>query len=72
MTSLEKANKLEEIRYKLSELREEIATLRRDDKLWEDWLRPCEGGITCVLAATYDAVEELKKHHQKWGKTDNS
>lgn len=68
MTSLEKANKLEEIRHKLSELRAEIATLRRDDKLWESWLLPCEGGITCVLLATYGAVEELRKHHRKWAK----
>jgi hypothetical protein len=67
MNSLEKANKLEEIRTKLSGLREEIAKLRRDDKLWEGWLLPCEGGITCVLTASHGAVEELKRHHKKWG-----
>ncbi len=68
MTSLEKAQKLETIRSKLSGLRNEIADLRLDDKLWEGWLSPCEGGITCVLMASHGAFKELMKHHNKWGK----
>mgnify|MGYP001564779374 CR=1 FL=1 len=66
MTSLEKAEKLEVIRIKLSSIRDEITDLRRDDKLWEAYLLPCEGGITCILTASYIAVEELMKHHKKW------
>lgn len=64
--SLERMVRLEEVRNKLAALREEIAKIRREDKLWEGWLSPCEGGITCVLVACYGAVCEMRRHHEKW------
>lgn len=63
--------RLQEIRDELCKLRNEIATIRNEDKLWEGWLSPCEGGITCVLTATHTAYEEMKKHYDKWGFISN-
>jgi hypothetical protein len=59
--------RVEAIRNQLTEARTALAQLRVEDKLWENWLSPAEGGITCVLAATYNASQEMKKHHEKWG-----
>jgi len=58
--------RLERIRNDLAKLRNEIATLRREDKLWEGWLSPCEGGITCVLTCSHDAVVDMKRHYRMW------
>ena len=60
---------LEQIRIELAALRERIAAIRRQDKLWEGWLTPCEGGITCVLTCAAGAVKEMKSHHSKWIET---
>lgn len=59
--------RLSEIRDRLSELRHEITMLRLEDKLFADWILPCEGALTCVIVTSYDAIEEMKKHHEKWG-----
>ncbi len=61
-----KYKRLEEIRDKLSDLRGEIAALRHEDKLWNDYLSPLEGGLTCVIATAYDSMGEMKKHYEKW------
>jgi hypothetical protein len=61
--------KLKEIRNQLTKLREGLAEVRREDNLWKDWLTPCEGGITCVLASTYNALEEMEKHYARWHQT---
>ena len=66
-----KYKRLEEIHDKLSDLRGEITMLRLEDnlgqKLWSDYISPLEGGLTCVMISTYDTIEEMKKHYEKWG-----
>ena len=58
---------VESIRADLSRLRGKLYDLYTADKLWKDHLTPAEGGITCVLQSLADAVDEMKKHHDKWG-----
>lgn len=58
--------RLEEIRHELCRLRGEIAEIRREDKLWENWLSPCEGGITCILIAAHimDMITTIINYNQ--------
>ena len=63
---LKNFERLERIRDDLSSLRNEISMLRQEDKIWEDWLLPCEGGITCVLTCSYDVIIEMKSHYRRW------
>ena len=58
---VKRSERLQDIRTKLAGLRSEIANMRYEDKIWEDWLKPCEGGITCVLTATHGVMEEMRK-----------
>lgn len=65
---VKRSERLQDIRTRLADLRSDIADMRYEDKLWEDWLKPCEGGITCVLTATHSAMEEMQKWEERWGK----
>lgn len=58
--------RLNAIRDRLSDLRREVTMMRLEEKLWEGWLTPVEGGMTCVIIAAYAAIEEMEKHHKKW------
>lgn len=58
---------VESIRSDLAKLRGKLFDLYTADKLWKDRLTPAEGGITCVLQSLADAVDDMKKHHDKWG-----
>lgn len=64
--------RLNDIRDQISDLRHQITMISYEDKLWNDWLTPCVGGLTCVISTMYDAIEEIKKHHEKWGSLDKN
>lgn len=65
MTLQERIDKIENLRERLSDIRKEFREIR-EDKLWEDYILPCEGGITCVLIASYDAKITMEKHKKRW------
>ena len=57
---------LNEIRDKISDLRHELYMVGWDDKLWNESLQPCVGGLTCVISTLYHSIEEIENHHNKW------
>lgn len=58
--------KLEAIRKQIADLRNQIKSLNAEDELWEEWLSPSVGGLTCVLASSYNAVAEMKRHYRRY------
>ena len=58
----------ENIRDRLSDIRHEINMMQLESNgLWDDWLSPLSGGLTCIIMAAYDSMGELQRHHEKWG-----
>ncbi len=61
------ADLIEEIRVKLFNLRGNLRDLRSAYPIWTDRVTHIEGGMTCLLVALYDSMEEMQKHREKWG-----
>lgn len=57
--------RLEAIRKQIGDLRNQIKSLNAEDKLWEEWLSPSVGGLTCVLESSHNAVVEMKRHYRR-------
>ena len=67
-TPTPKHERLQKLRGRLSDIRFEMESMILDDDgLWKGDLNPCVGGATCLIIAMHSAIEEMKKHHEKYG-----
>lgn len=55
---------MEELRRDVSKIRGKLSDIRRSYG-WDDRIEHIEGGLTCMLVAMYDTMEEWKRFEEK-------